>query len=390
MKKTKKRIAILGSTGSIGQNTLAVVRDFKDRFEVVALAAGQNIGLLAEQVKEFQPEVVAVATETKANGLAKLLETGQTQILPGDYGYEQVASIEKADLVVSAITGIAGLKPTLTALKNGKTLALANKESMVVAGALIREKAARTGSQIIPVDSEHSGIFQCLLGQEKRFVKRVYLTASGGPFLRAPLSELDTMSLEKALQHPRWKMGRKVTIDSATLINKGLELIEARWLFNLEPDQLGVLVHPQSIVHALIEFVDGSVLAQLSQTDMKIPIQFALTFPERWEAICPPLDLAQVGNLEFLQVDTNRFPLFGLAKKTLEAGLSFPVVLNAANEVAVEAFLEEKIDFGKIYQVVEHCVKNHQSRVLNSLEEIIAVDQETRNWARQYLGLKGK
>lgn len=390
MKKTKKRIAILGSTGSIGQNTLAVVRDFKDRFEVVALAAGQNIGLLAEQVKEFQPEVVAVATETKANGLAKLLETGQTQILPGDYGYEQVASIEKADLVVSAITGIAGLKPTLTALKNGKTLALANKESMVVAGALIREQAARTGSQIIPVDSEHSGIFQCLLGQEKRFVKRVYLTASGGPFLRVPLSELDTMSLEKALQHPRWKMGRKVTIDSATLINKGLELIEARWLFNLEPDQLGVLVHPQSIVHALIEFVDGSVLAQLSQTDMKIPIQFALTFPERWEAICPPLDLAQVGNLEFLQVDTNRFPLFGLAKKTLEAGLSFPVVLNAANEVAVEAFLEEKIDFGKIYQVVEHCVKNHQSRVLNSLEEIIAVDQETRNWARQYLGLKGK
>lgn len=390
MKKTKKRIAILGSTGSIGQNTLAVVRDFKDRFEVVALAAGRNIGLLAEQVKEFQPEVVAVATEAEANGLAKFLEIGQTQILPGDYGYEQVASIEKADLVVSAITGIAGLKPTLTALKNGKTLALANKESMVVAGALIREQAARTGSQIIPVDSEHSGIFQCLLGQEKRFVKRVYLTASGGPFLRVPLSELDTMSLEKALQHPRWKMGRKVTIDSATLINKGLELIEARWLFNLEPDQLGVLVHPQSIVHALIEFVDGSVLAQLSQTDMKIPIQFALTFPERWEAICPPLDLAQVGNLEFLQVDTNRFPLFGLAKKTLEAGLSFPVVLNAANEVAVEAFLEEKIDFGKIYQVVEHCVKNHQSRVLNSLEEIIAVDQETRNWARQYLGLKGK
>jgi 1-deoxy-D-xylulose-5-phosphate reductoisomerase len=390
MKKIKRRIAILGSTGSIGQNTLAVVRDFKDRFEVVALAAGRNVDLLAEQVKEFQPEVTAVATAADARELAEQLGRHRVQVLYGDYGYEKVASMEKAELVVSAITGIAGLKPTLAAVKNGKILALANKESMVVAGALIRKNAARAGARIIPVDSEHSGVFQCLSGQKKKRVKRVYLTASGGPFFRVPLPDLATRSLEEALQHPRWKMGRKVTIDSATLMNKGLELIEARWLFNLEPLQLGVLVHPQSVIHALIEFVDGSVLAQLSQTDMRIPIQFALTFPERWEAPRPSLDLAELRNLEFFSVDEQRFPLFRLARKTLEAGLSFPVVLNAANEVAVEAFLEEKINFGKIYEVVEYCLKSHRPRALNSLEEILAVDRETRECARIFLELKGK
>ncbi|MCR4410204.1 MAG: 1-deoxy-D-xylulose-5-phosphate reductoisomerase [Candidatus Saccharicenans sp.] len=385
MKKSKKRLVILGSTGSIGQSTLDVVRRFRDRYGVVGLAAGRNSGLLARQVEEFQPEVVAVESEKQAGELRRKLGRSRVRILCGEAGYEEIASVAKADMVVSAITGIAGLKPTLAALQKGKDLALANKESMVVAGALIRKIAARTGSRIIPVDSEHSGVFQCLRGRDKKFIKKVYLTASGGPFLWVPLEELSTKTLAEALKHPRWKMGRKVTIDSATMMNKGLELIEARWLFNLRSEQLGVLVHPQSIVHALVEFLDGSVLAQLSQTDMRIPIQYALSYPERLESPLPTLDLAEVRSLEFFPVDEQRFPLFGLARKALAAGLSFPVVLNAANEVAVQAFLEERISFGQIFEIVNYCLNHHRPRALAELDDILAVDRESREQAQLYL-----
>lgn len=385
MKKSKKGLVILGSTGSIGQSTLDVVRRFRDRYKVVGLAAGRNSGLLARQVEEFQPEIVAVESEKQAGELKRKLGRSGVKILCGEAGYEEIASAAAADMVVSAITGIAGLKPTLAALRKGKDLALANKESMVVAGALIRKIAARTGSRVIPIDSEHSGVFQCLRGRDKKFIKKVYLTASGGPFLRVPLEELSTKTLAEALKHPRWKMGRKVTIDSATMMNKGLELVEARWLFNLRPEQLGVLVHPQSIVHALVEFLDGSVLAQLSQTDMRIPIQYALSYPERWDSPLPSLDLAEVRSLEFFPVDEQRFPLFGLARQALAAGLSFPVVLNAANEVAVQAFLEEKISFGQIFEIVNYCLNHHRPRALAELDDILAVDRESRGQAQLYL-----
>lgn len=390
MKNRKKRLAILGSTGSIGQNTLDVVRRFRDRYEVVGLAAGRNTGLLAEQIAEFGPETVAVETESHARELRKKLGRRKIRIVHGEEGYEAVAAARKADLVVSAITGIAGLKPTLAALKSGKDLALANKESMVVAGLLLRKLAARSGSRIIPIDSEHSGVFQCLRGNNKKRVKKIYLTASGGPFLRVPLEELAGKTQAEALKHPRWKMGQKVTIDSATMMNKGLELIEARWLFSLQPEQLAVLIHPQSIVHALVEFCDGSVLAQMSQTDMRIPIQYALSYPERWEAPLPSLDLTEIKSLEFYPVDEQRFPLFGLARKALAAGLSFPVVLNAANEVAVQAFLEGKIAYGEIFKVVNHCLGRHRPRALAGLEDILAVDRETRSQAQHYFrDLKG-
>lgn len=384
MKNRKKRLAILGSTGSIGQNTLDVVRRFRDRYEVVGLAAGRNTGLLAEQIAEFGPETVAVETESHARELRKKLGRRKIRIVHGEEGYEAVAAARKADLVVSAITGIAGLKPTLAALKSGKDLALANKESMVVAGLLLRKLAARSGSRIIPIDSEHSGVFQCLRGNNKKRVKKIYLTASGGPFLRVPLEELAGKTQAEALKHPRWKMGQKVTIDSATMMNKGLELIEARWLFSLQPEQLAVLIHPQSIVHALVEFCDGSVLAQMSQTDMRIPIQYALSYPERWEAPLPALDLTEIKSLEFYPVDEQRFPLFGLARKALAAGLSFPVVLNAANEAAVQAFLEGKIAYGEIFEVVNHCLSRHRPRALAGLEDILAVDRETRSQAQHY------
>ncbi|MDI6845132.1 MAG: 1-deoxy-D-xylulose-5-phosphate reductoisomerase [Candidatus Saccharicenans sp.] len=389
MKQKRKNLVILGSTGSIGQNTLEVVRRQSARFRVVGLAAGRNIWLLTSQVEEFQPEVVAVESESLALELRKKVGK-QVKIVYGESGYQTVASWKKADLVVSAMTGIAGLKPTLAALNSGKDLALANKETMVVAGALIRKMASQTGSRIIPVDSEHSGVFQCLRGNNKKQVKKIYLTASGGPFFRVPLEELPKKTLAEALKHPRWKMGRKVTIDSATMMNKGLELIEARWLFNLRPEQLEVLIHPQSIVHALVEFVDGSILAQLSQTDMKIPIQYALSFPERWESPLPYLSLAEIGSLEFYPVEEKRYPLFNLARRVLEAGRSFPVVLNAANEVAVEAFLEEEINFGEIFQVVEYCLEAHRPRYLKTLEEILETDRITRELARQFLRKRGK
>lgn len=395
MSKTRKRIIILGSTGSIGSSTLDVIRHHPEEYEVAGLAAGKNISLLRQQIHEFKPRMAVVKTWGDSLRLQKEFSKTGIDILAGEAGLLELVTKLEADLVVSAITGIAGLKPTVAALEAGKNLALANKESMVVAGQFLKKIAARTGARIIPVDSEHSAIFQCLQGQKKRYLKRVYLTASGGPFLRLPVSDLAERKVEEALKHPRWTMGKKVTIDSATLMNKGLELIEARWLFDLQPEELQVLIHPQSVVHGLVEFQDGSVLAQLSQTDMRIPIQYALSYPERQISFLPALNLAEIACLEFYPVDDERrYPLFFLARKALQAGESYPVMLNAANEVAVNAFLEGKIMFGQIQAIVEYCYHQHQPVELTSLDDVFVLDRQTRVRANQFLkqlvNLKGK
>jgi 1-deoxy-D-xylulose-5-phosphate reductoisomerase len=296
-----------------------------------------------------------------------------------------VARAEGADIVVSAITGIDGFGPTLEAVRAGRRVALANKESMVVGGAFLRKEAARSGARIIPVDSEHSGVFQCLSKERKKHVRRVILTASGGPFFRTPLKDIGQKTLEEALRHPRWVMGKKVTVDSATLMNKGLELIEARWLFDLDPAKLDVLIHPQSAVHSLVELEDGSVLAQLSATDMRIPIQYALTWPERVDSALPGLDLGKLRRLEFYAVDVRRYPLFALAWQALREGGSSPVALNAANEAAVGAFLERKILFPDITAVVGKVMEAHRRRSVDSIEAVYDIDREARREARRFL-----
>jgi 1-deoxy-D-xylulose-5-phosphate reductoisomerase len=300
-------------------------------------------------------------------------------------GAEEVARLEANDLVVSAITGIEGLRPTLAAVEAGRRVALANKESLVVAGGILRARAKVSGARIIPVDSEHSGIFQCLAGQRRESVRKVTLTASGGPFFRTPLHRLKERTVAEALAHPRWKMGRKVTIDSATLMNKGLELIEARWLFGLKSNELDILIHPQSIVHSLVEMRDGSTLAQLSVTDMKIPIQYALTYPEREDTPLAGLDLSLVRSLEFFAVDERRYPLIRLARQALETEKSLPVALNAANEVAVGAFLNSRINFSGIAEAVGGVLDRHELRPVNDLESVFDVDFETRRRTEKFI-----
>ena len=385
MRQTPRGLAILGSTGSIGTSALDVVDRLGGRFRVVALAAGSNVALLAEQAEKYRPAIVSVAGKRDAETLRGLGEGWRMKVVHGPDGAAEVARAEGADVVVSAITGMSGFGPTLEAVKAGRRVALANKESMVVGGALLKREAARSGARIIPVDSEHSAVFQCLGRSRRGQVRKVILTASGGPFLKTPLEELGTKTLEETLRHPRWVMGKKVTVDSATLMNKGLELIEARWLFDLDASQLDVLIHPQSAVHALVEMKDGSVLAQLSATDMRVPIQLALTWPERFDTGLPELDLAEVGRLEFLRVDERRFPLFELAKQALAAGASLPVALNAGNEVAVAAFLEKKIFFADIPAVVAGVMDAHRSRPADSIEAIIEVDKDARRQARRHL-----
>lgn len=374
-----KNVAILGSTGSIGCNTLEVISKLSHKFQVVGLAAGRNIQLLQKQVELFNPEIISLERKKDAEKFKKLYQGSSIQIAYGEEGAKDVARFEKNDIVVSAITGINGLKPTLAAVKAGKRVALANKESMVVAGSLIQDTAQIAGAKIVPIDSEHSGVFQCLTKEKMENVKKVILTASGGPFFRTSLEEIKNKTLEEALKHPRWKMGGKVTIDSATLMNKGLELIEARWLFGLQPSQLEILIHPQSIVHSLVELKDGSILAQLSPTDMKIPIQFALTYPEREEAPLPSLDLSQVKVLEFYNVEDQKFPLLLLARQALEEGGSLPVALNAANEVVVKAFLERMIKFSDISEIVAAAFEAHRKKEVGTIEEIFDVDHETRS-----------
>jgi 1-deoxy-D-xylulose-5-phosphate reductoisomerase len=381
----KKALAILGSTGSIGVSTLEVVRQFSDRFRVVALAAGHNISLLSEQIRLFKPSLVAVFSRELATRLESSLDgVGvKPEIAFGPEGYEKVATHAEVDLTVSAMVGAAGLLPTIAAIKAGKHLALANKETLVVAGEIVMQLAARNEVQILPVDSEHSAIFQALQGNSRKALKRILLTASGGPFLHKCTDELAAVTPQAALCHPNWSMGRKITIDSATLMNKGLEFIEAHWLFGASEHQISVHIHPESIVHSMVEYIDGSVIAQMGIPDMKIPIAYALAYPERLPVKNPSLDLFQLQKLTFFPPDVQRFPCLRLAFEACGKGSTMPAVLNAANEIAVNAFLDERIGFLKIPEVIESVMNDHTVSDSPTLEAILAADGWARARAKQ-------
>jgi 1-deoxy-D-xylulose-5-phosphate reductoisomerase len=375
-----KRLAILGSTGSIGQNALAVVAEHPQEFQVVGLAAGRNVEVLAEQIRKFCPERVSVQDEAGARELkARLAGQPPVEILVGVEGAVAVAAAPEADLVVSAMVGAVGLTPTLAAVEAGKTVALANKETLVAAGSLVMAAVAANNASLIPVDSEHSAIFQALEGQRREALRRLWLTASGGPFRTWPLDKLTAATPAQALKHPNWAMGAKITIDSATMMNKALEVIEASVLFGLPVSQIEVFVHPQSIIHSLVEFVDGSVLAQLGWPDMRLPIAYALTYPRRLPLNAEPLDLGKVAQLTFERPDFERFPALRLGYEAAKTGGTMPAVLNAANEVAVAAFLAGSLSFPGIPRVVEETMAAHTARPLTSLAQVLAVNA----WARE-------
>ncbi|RJQ52946.1 MAG: 1-deoxy-D-xylulose-5-phosphate reductoisomerase [Nitrospiraceae bacterium] len=378
-----KRISILGSTGSIGKNTLEVVRGRQDKFKVVGLAARNNIDLLESQIREFKPEIAAVFDEDAAASVRK--KDLPVEIFSGEQGLVRAATIENADMVVSAIVGSAGLVPTYEAIKAGKDIALATKEALVMAGGIIIPLAAGRGVRIIPVDSEHSAVFQCLNGRDMDEIRKIVLTASGGPFLRKSISELDAVTPEDALKHPTWDMGKKISIDSATLMNKGLEVIEACWLFNLPPEKVEVVLHPQSIIHSMVRFIDGSVIAHMSVPDMKGPISYALSFPERFSGAMPPLDLAGVGKLTFEEPDMGKYPALALAYEAIRAGGTMPCVLNAANEVAVEAFLDRKISFRAISLVVSRAMEAHNVLKTDSIDTVIKASDLAKEKAKEII-----
>lgn len=377
-----KKISILGSTGSIGTSTLDVVRQNLNRFQVLALAAGRNLKLLIDQIREFNPHFVSVQNEKDAQELQQLFPS--LQIFSGPSGPLQIASLKEIDLVVSALVGAAGLLPTLKAIELGKDIALANKETMVVAGELMSKAAKKFNVQIFPVDSEHSAIFQALQGNKISEVRKIILTASGGPFLNRSLDQLQTVTLSEALKHPNWSMGKKITIDSATLMNKGFELIEARWLFDVPESQLEVLVHPQSIIHSMVEYQDGSVMAQLGIPDMRVPISYALSYPERLKNNLPSLDLIKIQNLNFFDPDLNTFKCLALAKKALKLGGGAPCLLNAANEIAVDLFLNEKISFLQIGELNEWVMHEGKDLHASSIEELVNLDGWAREKATEY------
>ncbi len=374
-----KRLAILGSTGSIGVSTLEIVTEYPDRFQVTALTAGRNLSLLEEQICRFRPEVVAVPDQVNAQRLQARIGCDGPRILYGTAGLIACAVESPADMVVSAIVGAAGLEPTLAAVQAGRDVALANKETLVVAGELVMRAAAESGCRIFPVDSEHSAIFQSLQGHRRVDVKRLILTASGGPFRNWSLDDLQQVTPQDALAHPNWTMGRKITIDSATMMNKGLEVIEAHWLFNIPVEKIAVHIHPESIVHSLVEYIDGALLAQLGIPDMKTPIAYALTYPERLPLALPALDLCRLGQLNFASPNSQCFPCLGLAYDAIRRGGTTPAVLNAANELAVEAFLHEKVGFLDIPRIIGSVVESHSSRAACDLEQILSADA----WARQ-------
>ena len=375
-----KNIAILGATGSIGRNTLAIAEMFPERFAVKALTAKDNIELLADQVQQFKPELVSVYDEAGANKLKQALPADvQTQIMTGDKGYEAAAAMDGVDIVVSAMVGGAGLLPTMAAIRAGKDLALANKETLVMAGDLVMSEAARSSVAIRPVDSEHSAIFQCISGNRREDLKKIILTASGGPFRNFPRERFPLITPKDALAHPTWEMGTKISIDSATLMNKGLEVIEAAHLFDVSHHSIEVVIHPQSIVHSMVSYKDGSVIAQMGIPDMKGAIAYALSGPERLQMQIPPPDFAHLGELTFEAPDMDAFPCLTLAYKACEAGGTMPAVLNAANEVAVDAFLREKIGFIQIPQVIAAVMDAHDPVASPVIEEILYADR----WARE-------
>lgn len=385
-----KTLSILGSTGSIGVSTLEVIRQFPDRFRVAALAAGNNISLLARQIREFRPGTAAVLTHE----LAEQLESSigdvhpKPEIVYGPKGYERIATLPEVETVVSAMVGAAGLLPTLAAIENGKDIALANKETLVIAGEIVMNLALQKQVQILPVDSEHSAIFQSLQGNQRKSLKRILLTASGGPFFKKSSEELAGVTPQAALKHPNWSMGRKITIDSATLMNKGLEVIEACRLFNVSVDEIAVHIHPESIVHSMVEYIDGSVIAQLGIPDMKIPIAYALAYPERLPIANPSLDLFQLQKLSFYPPDEKKFPCLRLAYRACRQGSTLPAVLNAANEVAVNAFLENTIGFLEIPRMIESVMDRHETAQKLTLDAILTADRWARRETRNMIGVR--
>ena len=376
-----KRIAILGSTGSIGQSALAVVDAHADRLQVIGLAAGENVDLLAAQVARYRPRLVAMATGDALDRLRQQgCDAGVVLAGTGRDGLVAVASHTDVDLVLCASSGTDALEAVLAAIEHGKTIALANKEVLVMAGAIVTDAAARKGAVILPVDSEHNAIHQCLHGRDRADLRRLVLTASGGPFRGRTPTQLADVTADDALQHPTWRMGRKITIDSATLMNKGLEVIEAHWLFGVAGGQIDVVIHPQSVVHSMVELTDGSIIAQLGVTDMRLPIQYAFSYPQRWATPLPPLDLARAARLDFEVPDTAAFPCLRLAYRALAAERSLPVVLNAANEVAVAGFLDGQVRFPAIPEIIERTMSAHLPAEVGTLAEVRKVD----SWAREY------
>ena len=376
-----KRVILLGSSGSIGESTCKVARALPDKMKIVGLGVAKSTERLLEQAKEFGVKALAVSDPQAAEKVKSKLPAG-AKFFPGAEGLARMVEETDADMVLVAIVGTAGLAPALAALRSGKDLAVASKEILVLAGSAVMAEAKKRKRQVLPVDSEHNAIFQCLQGANEKEVRKVILTASGGPFRQSRAAELEKVSVAKALKHPTWSMGKKITIDSATMFNKGLEMIEAHWLFGLPMKQVEVVVHPQSIVHSMVEFIDGSVLAQLSVTDMCFPIQYAVTFPERMPSGLPPLDLAKLGSLTFEAPDEKRFPALRLAREAGEAGGTLPGVFNAANEVAVEAFLAEQISFPRIWGMVEEVMQKHTTLSSPDLDAIIEADRWARSEAK--------
>ncbi|WP_434794454.1 1-deoxy-D-xylulose 5-phosphate reductoisomerase [Terrisporobacter petrolearius] len=381
-----KRITILGSTGSIGTQTLDVVRKNKDKFEVVAISANSSVDLLLEQILEFNPKYVAVYNEESANKLKNMIPNNiDIEVLSSMEGLVKICQLKEVDIVLTAVVGMIGLVPTMAAIKAKKTIALANKETLVTAGEIVMEEAKKNNVDILPVDSEHSAIFQCLNGERKKDVEKIILTASGGPFRGKSKEELINVTKNQALKHPNWDMGRKISIDSSTLMNKGLEVIEAKWLFDVDVEDIDIVVHPQSIIHSMVSFKDSSVMAQLGCPDMRLPIEYALTYPGRSETDFERLDLAKIATLTFEKPDMETFPCLQLAFKVLKLGGTYPTVLNAANEVLVNEFLDDKIGFYDIPYYIERSLEQHNNRSNPTLEDILEVDKETRKFLSNLL-----
>jgi 1-deoxy-D-xylulose-5-phosphate reductoisomerase len=378
----RRGVAILGSTGSIGVQALDLLARFPDRFEVVALAAGRNADLLAQQVLQHRPALVAIRDGRRLEALGAAAREAGSELVAGIEGLTAVATHPRADVVLAGIVGAAGLLPTYEALRAGRTVALANKESLVMAGALMQQAAAQSGGALIPVDSEHSALHQCLRGAAMDHVRRLILTGSGGPFRTTPLARLEKVTPEEAVRHPVWDMGPKISVDSATLMNKGLEVIEAHWLFGLPGDRVDVVLHPQSTVHSMVEMVDGSVISQMGVPDMRGPIQYALAYPDRFPGPVPAPDLLAIGTLEFFPVDRERFPCLPLAYDALAVGGTAPAVLNAANEIAVEAFLDRRLPFTGIARVVDAVLGRHRPGPAEAMDEVLEADR----WARRAAG----
>src|SRR5229473_374451 len=375
-------VSILGSTGSIGRNTLRVIESLGSaQFRVIALGAGHNVEALANQIAAHLPELVSVDSEEAAHDLrARLFERDidLPRIIVGEAGLIEVATHAQADCVVSATVGAVGFVPTLRALEAGKRVALANKETLVMAGELMTRAARKSGAELLPVDSEHNALHQCLRGEKRSEVRRIVLTASGGPFRTRNKAEIESASVAEALKHPTWSMGAKITIDSATLMNKGLEVIEAHWLFGFSADEIAIVVHPESIVHSMIEMIDGSVIAQMGVTDMRHAIQYALTYPERHASSLPPLDLTALSSLHFEEPDLDRFPCISLAYRALRAGGTLPAAMNAANEESVQAFIEERISFADIPQVIQGVMDEHRTAGVKDLDAVVDADRSAR------------